>query len=463
MLLTISTTRRPATDLGYLLHKRPDKLQSFELAVGVAHVFYPVASDELCRATLFVEVDPVALVRGGGLDQYVNDRPYVGSSLLSVAIGRVFRSAMAGQSKERAEVAAAALPLTAEIPALPCRGGEALLQRLFEPLGYRVTARRLPLDETVPDWGDSRYHAVEIAGDVRLADLLTHLYVLIPVLDDDKHYWVGDEEVEKLLRHGERWLATHPERELITRRYLKHRPNLTREALSRLAGEEQADPERAQRRHDRAEADLERPLSLNEQRMRAVVDALRGAGAKVIADLGCGEGRLLRELALEKSFTSITGMDVSCRALEVAAKRLRLERQPERQRGRVTLIQGSLTYRDRRLDGLDAAAVVEVIEHLDPPRLDAFERALFGAARPRTVVLTTPNREYNARFEALEGGKLRHADHRFEWTRAEFSAWAAGVAGRCGYAVALGPVGPVDAELGAPTQMAIFTRKDGDA
>jgi 3' terminal RNA ribose 2'-O-methyltransferase Hen1 len=282
--------------------------------------------------------------------------------------------------------------------------------------------------------------------------------VLVPVLDDDKHYWVGEAEVEKLLRHGEGWLATHPEREAIAYRYLKHRRGLMRATLARLAEEDQPDQDAASEEHEREEETLEKRMSLNEERLGAVIAALKASQARRVLDLGCGEGKLLRALLAERQFEEIVGLDVSARTLERASERLRLEELPPRQRQRLRLVQGSLTYRDRRLEGFDAAAVVEVIEHLDPPRLQAFERVLFECARPGTVVLTTPNVEYNVRFESMPAGKLRHQDHRFEWTRAEFRAWADGVAARFGYRVRLAPIGPDDPEVGSPTQMAFFTR-----
>ena len=465
LLLTITNTHAPATDLGYLLHKSPYRAQSFPLSFGQAHVFYPEARPEECTAALLLDVDPVGLVRnrrgpsgeGRTLGQYVNDRPYVASSFLSVAMARVFGSAMSGKSKEHGELVETPLPLRAKISVLPCRGGEGFLRRLFEPLGYEVAARQHPLDEQFPEWGESPYFTVEISARVRLRDLLTHVYVLAPVLDNEKHYWVGDEEVEKLLRHGEGWLAAHPEREAIAHRYLKHRRSLANEALARLIEEEFPDPDAAEETHDNEEERVERPLSLNEQRLAAVVAALRGAQAKRVVDLGCGEGRLLRTLLADRSFDEVVGMDVSHRALEAAAGRLRLERLPEKMRERLKLIQGSLTYRDRRLAGFDAATVVEVIEHLDEPRLSAFERVLFEFARPGTVVLTTPNVEYNVKFEGLPAGRFRHKDHRFEWTRAEFRQWAEGVAARHGYTARFLPVGEEDPRVGAPTQMGVFT------
>jgi len=466
MLLTITTTHRPATDLGYLLHKNPARTQSFELSFGRAHVFYPEASADRCTASLLLDVDPVRLVRGrrgpegegGLLMQYVNDRPYVASSFLSVAIADLFGSAMAGRSKERPDLAAASIPLSARLAAVPCREGESFLRQLFEPLGYAVSAAAHALDPTMPEWGASRYYTLTLAAEKRLAELLTHLYVLVPVLDDEKHYWVGDDEVEKLVRHGEGWLASHPERETITRRYLKHRHSLVRDAIARLVTEEAPDEEDdARSTRDAEEGALERTLSLNQQRLGTVLGALRAAGARSVADLGCGEGRLLELLLADRAFERIVGMDVSWRALEMASDRLRLDRLPPKQRERIELIHGSLVYCDGRLAGFDAAAVVEVVEHLDPPRLAAFERVAFEHARPATVVLTTPNAEYNARWSSLPAGRFRHRDHRFEWTRDQFQGWAAGVAERFGYDVRFAPVGAADAEVGPPTQMAIFT------
>jgi 3' terminal RNA ribose 2'-O-methyltransferase Hen1 len=366
---------------------------------------------------------------------------------------------MSGKSKERQELADTALPFEARIAVLPCRGGEPLLRRLFEPLGYEVEATQHPLDPRFPEWGESRYFAITLKSKVRLSDLLAHLYVLIPVLDDDKHYWVGDAEVEKLLRHGEGWLREHPERELITDRYLKHQKRLAREALNRLIGEEEPAADELAESHSREEAVIEKSISLAEQRVGAVIAALRSSEAKRVLDLGCGEGRLLRALLQEKAFTEIVGLDVSHGALEIASRRLRLEDLPRMQKDRIQLIHGSLTYRDKRLAGYDAATVVEVIEHQDPPRLAALERVLFEFAKPRTVIVTTPNVEYNVKFETLPAGKMRHKDHRFEWTRGEFGSWATGIAERFGYSVRFLPIGPEDPAVGSPTQMGIFERR----
>jgi 3' terminal RNA ribose 2'-O-methyltransferase Hen1 len=474
MLLTISTTHRPATDLGFLLYKHPDHVHTVNLAFGTATVAYPVATDERCTVALLMDVDQVELVRGRRdssraavtLGQYVNDRPYAASSFLSTALAKVFGTAMTGRSKERPELAATAIPLEVHVAALPCRGGEAILRRLFEPLGYVVSAQPIPLDPTVTSWGMSQYFNVTLSGTHVVRDLLEHLYVLIPVLDNSKHYWVGDDEIERLLRRGGAWLASHPDKELISTRALRYDRRMTREALTRLttldSGGAEVDVDSVDTRADEAEQVVEERISLNEQRMAAVVDAVRESGARRVADMGCGEGRLIWQLLrLVPSVEKVVGVDVSMRSLQHAAKRLHLDTMAPSQRRRVDLFQGALTYRDKRLIGMDTVTLVEVIEHVDEPRLAALEGAVFESIGPRTVIVTTPNVEYNALFAGMDPRALRHRDHRFEWTRQQFLEWAVAVAQRHRYTVAVKPIGPVHEQLGPPTQMAVFTKSAG--
>jgi len=462
MLLRITTTHQPATDLGYLLGKHPERFQSFELAYGRAHVFYSEASADRCTACLLLDIDPVGLVRNhrgrpddAMLARYVNDRPYVASSFMSVAIAQVFGAAMAGTAKQHQALADTAIPLVVAVSAVPCRGGARLLRALFEPLGYEIVADRIALDEQFPEWGDGPYLRVTLRRTARLAEVLGHVYVLLPVLDNWKHYWVGDAELEKLLDHGAGWLAAHPARDEIVARYLKHQRSLTRAAFERLADDDiDVDDDQPDAQHEPA---VEARGSLNDRRLDAVAAEIETSGARSVIDLGCGEGRLLQRLARSKQLTRLAGIDVSPRALEIARDRLRLDELPEAQRARLAVFQASLVYRDARLAGFDAACAVEVIEHLEPSRLGAFERTVFEYARPATVIVTTPNAEYNVKLDGLPAGALRHRDHRFEWTRAELADWAHGVAARHGYAVRFVPVGEVDDALGSPTQMAVFS------
>jgi 3' terminal RNA ribose 2'-O-methyltransferase Hen1 len=451
VFLTLTSTAEPASDLGFLLHKHPERVQTFELSVGAAHVFYPEAGDRRCTVALLLEVDPVELVRGGrfgdgpALAAYVNDRPYAASSLLTVALGRVFRSAMAGTCHARPDLVGVPLPLEIHVPAVPDDGDPALVARLFEPLGWQVEVTVVPLDPQVPAWGDAPYADVRLTGTFTVADALRHLYVLLPALDGGKHYWVGADEVDKLVRSAGEWLGEHPERDWILRRSLAHRTEYVADASERLGVVVPVeDPE-----------PVGRPLS--QVRREVVLAELRAARASTVVDLGCGEGALLRELVADPAFTRVVGADVSHRALRRAAQRLGLDRVPDSVRARLTLLQSSATYRDARLAGADAVVLMEVIEHVDLDRLPSLERTVFGDAHPRTVVVTTPNEEYNVRYPTLHAGTMRHTDHRFEWTRAELEAWAARVASAYGYTYRTGAVGDVDPEVGPPSQLVVFT------
>ena len=486
MLLTITTTYQPATDLGYLLHKNPARLQTVEVSGGQAHVFYPEATAERCTAALLLDLDPVGLVRGRGgasgegfaLEQYVNDRPYVASSFLSVALSKAFGTAMNGTCKDRPTLPAEALPLAVTVAVVSAPGPD-WPRRLFEPLGYQVETEAYPLDPTQPTWGDSQYYTLRLRHDgLRLQDVLTHLYVLLPVLDNNKHYYIDQNEAEKLLHRGGDWLPHHPERGFITRRYLRYRALYVNPTLARLlegTEEELPDSEEtvdavppADSSADAASTRVAEPAadaralaaptlqpkqSLHDQRLQQVAHEIYQLAPKRVLDLGCGEGKLLRLLLRQPKIEFIRGMDVSHQALSRAAQRLHLDELSPRQRARIELIQGSLLYRDERLAGFDAAALVEVIEHLDENRLAALEAVVFAQARPAHVFVTTPNADYNQLFEKLNAGDFRHDDHRFEWTRAEFAAWATGVAERHGYQIRVVAMGD---EVGAPSQMAVF-------
>ena len=484
-MLTISTTRSPATDLGYILHKHPDRVQEFPVTYGVAHVFYPVATAERCTAALVVEIDPIKLTRRGNpnnklpeeaLQDYVNDRPYVASSHLVVAMADVFSTAMSGRCKPRPELPETILPLEAKIASVPCRWNDDLIHRLFTPLGYQVTAEPIPLDDQFPEWGNSRYYNLTLTADKTVRDLLHHLYVLIPVLDNSKHYWIGQDEVDKLLRMSEGWLDSHPAKDIILRRYLRHRRNLVDQANTALAEaqenaergdpddaapEPEAEPEAAAipaQPREPSEADIEKPMRLSDMRIAAVNQALTQCGATDVVDLGCGEGQLLEHLIKEPKFKRILGADVSTFAIAAAERKLRLRQMNPDQRKRIDIIQTSLIYRDQRIHGFQAAVAMEVIEHIDPPKLTAFSQVVLGEAQPTTLVITTPNIEYNALFTNMRSSGLRHRDHRFEWTREEFNNWATATADQYGYQVRVEGIGNEDPEHGHPTQMAIFTR-----
>ena len=455
MLLTITTTRKPATDLGYLLHKHPDKTQTFDTGAGKAHVFYTEATDERCTAALLLDIDPIELVRGPNpvLHDYVNDRPYVSSSFLSVAMSRTYATALAGRCRDRPELAKTPIPLEARITAVPCRGQDDLVQRLFTPLGYETE-----VEDGAGGSGKGRYRNVTLRATKTLADMLAHIYVLLPVADNRKHYYIGDAEVDKLMKRGRGWLDDHPERNLIVRRYLGNRRSLTAEAANQLDAEAGRDAEAENAENPAGTRRREHP-TLHDERIDWAVETLARLGPASIVDLGCGEGRLLRRLAERPEFTELAGADASAWLLEMAKHRLRKARKkragPDRD---VELFQTALTFRDERLEGYEAATLIEVIEHIEPNRLDTLEEVVLGRIRPAILLVTTPNREYNVLYPGLEEGGFRHRDHRFEWTRAEFRRWADQAAERRGYTVTIGGVGEADDTWGQPTQTGVFER-----
>lgn len=464
MLIQISTTRCPATDLATLLHKSAQRCQTTPLSFGKAHVFYPTASEAQCTAVLLLDIDPIEIIRTKGrssdspLEQYVNDRPYVASSFLSVALAQSFGSALNGRCKFRPELVGEVFPLKVEIHVVLARGGAQIIERLFLPLGYKIEIKNYSLDERFLEWGDSNIYTVTLENNLKVKELLSHLYVLIPVLDAKKHYFVGEEEMEKLLKHGEGWLAQHPEKEMISTRFLKYRRSLAKMALERL-NEEEAIEEEVETRFKTTEEEIEESKNLNDERYGTVLSVLKNNQVESVIDIGCAEGRFLKLLLNERQFKRIMGMDVSIRSLEIASERLRLNDLPQLQKERIKLMHGSTMYRDKRLAGFDAITVIEVIEHMELYRLAHFERVLFEFAAPRVIVITTPNTEYNVVWKNLLAGKLRHPDHRFEWDRKQFQDWANGMAEKYKYNVTFFPIGQSDAEHGSPTQMGIFKRE----
>jgi 3' terminal RNA ribose 2'-O-methyltransferase Hen1 len=455
VLLEITTTHYPATDLGFLLNKHPDRLQSVELAIGKAHVFYREANNAVCTACLLLDINPIDLVRTRGqmafLQQhYVNDRPYTANSFLSTAMVKAFGSAMNGTAKGKPELVDAPLPLKAALYSLTADCDPSFINKLLEPLGYNITVETLPLDERFSSWGLSKAVNLTVEKTTTVQELLSQLYVFILALDNDRHYWISRTDIDTLLRRGEGWLQDHPEKEWITKRFLKNLRTYTSQALLRLAGEEAL---------EEADTRSKEWVSLHEQRLQKAYEFIKQSGAATVLDLGCGEGKLMKKLIRDSRFKRIVGMDVSFSELQKAKENLFLDTASPLMRERIALFQGSVTYKDDRMKGFDAAALVEVIEHLDEERLPSMERVVFGSAGPTTVVLSTPNAEHNSVYERLNADAFRHEDHRFEWTREQFKQWCAKVCAQFNYEVAIYPVGEEAPGVGAPSQMAVFKKK----
>ena len=447
MLITITYEGEKTQELGYLLHKRPGTVQTFSLNFGKAYVFYPEVSDKRTTAALLLDINALDLAKGKenspntGLFDYVNDRPYTCNSFMSVALNRVFGTAMNGRCDKRQELADTPLDLTAKVCMLRCEDGE-LPESIFEPLGYTVETERSLLDERFPEWGDSPYIDLTVKGRVKLSELLEHLYVLIPFFDGSKHYYIDNSEIEKLLSHGGEWLKTHPCRETIVRGYFNNIRSVTMSALDILSEDEE----------DNTPPETKR---LDTERLDTITKAVLDSGAKTVLDLGCGEGKYAARLAQEQQISRITAADVSVKVLEAAKKRM--AKMPQFQQDKAGFIQASALCRDSRFDGHDCCLLVEVIEHIDEERMPVLERVVFELAHPGTVIVTTPNAEYNSNYEFLPEGELRHTDHRFEWDREKFCSWTEDICKKYGYSVTITGIGKDDEIKGAPTQMGVFS------
>ncbi|MED5803035.1 3' terminal RNA ribose 2'-O-methyltransferase Hen1 [Gordonia sp. Z-3] len=437
------TVQLPATDLGFLLYKHPDRVQRFATSQGGATVFFPVASPELCSVVLHVDGAGAKVDRAEGMGRYVNVVPFAASSRLVVVLGKVFGDALAGRCATRPELVDNRWPMTLTVPSVPT-GGRCSPAELFEPLGWTVQTSAQPLEP--PQWGDSEFVTISLSGVHTVRDALRHLSVCLPVLAGAKHYFVDDAEVDKLQRLGDGWLDTHPRRDDIAAGYVKHVRSLTDEAVMRLAG----DVTTAQPADD-ANAVPERRASLARHRREWVVESLARAGARSVLDAGCGEGRLLAELVTALPGAQIAGVDVAPAMVDRARERL------QRWRG-TSVWQSSLMYTDPRCRGFDAVVLMEVIEHIEFDRLPTAMSSVFDEMAPRTVVITTPNHDHNEAYGLA--GQWRHPDHRFEFTRADFAQWCASVAEEYRYRVTIDGVGEPVEGLGAPTQCAVFTRDD---
>ena len=456
MILELTTTHKPATDLGYLLHKHPDKLQTVELSVGSAHMFYPEASEDSCTACLMLDINPIDLVRGDKgrnaflQEHYVNDRPYTSNSFLSTALVKAFGSAINGTCHTKPELALTAIPLKAKIHSLKVDCDKSYINKLFEPLDYKISYETIQLDSTFPSWGESKIVNLTIEKTTTLKEFLSQLYVFMVVLDNDRHFYISRNDIDVLIRRGENWLENHPEKDWITKRYLKNLRTLTSQALLRLANEDELIEE---------QQTPERKINLHQQRLNKALELLKESGAESILDIGCGEGKLLKMLLKEGQFKKIAGMDVSFGELQKAKENLYLDQASPAMRDRIKIFQGSVTYKDERLKNFDAAALVEVIEHLDEERLPAMEKVVFGFAKPNFIIISTPNAEYNVVFEKLQAETFRHDDHRFEWTRKEFADWCNKICDEFKYEVSIYPVGQEEENIGAPSQLAMFKKK----
>ena len=444
MLLTLACSGKDAPDLSWLLHKRPNRLQAFDLPYGKAFVFFPEYTETRSVVSLLLEINQEALndlcKNKEGEFQFVNPRQFLSSSLLSGAIGKVFSSAIKGICADKPELVNKEYDLELELTNFSCRLKPEYVARIFKPLGYAIA-----FDNISSDFPREKLIVgnLRLKGKTNLKDLLSQLYILIPVFDRYLHFWIDEPQLQRFIRLTAGWLESHPEKRFILTEYFWPAADFKSRVLERfnaipgLSSNEKAQP-------------------LKIQRHEAIEATLAIHGAKTIIDLGCGEGSLIFYLLEQKKYAKIAGTDISAKNIESAKKRI--AGRPSRACREDDLFVSSLTYPDKRLRGYDAAVLSEVIEHFEINRMNTVMKNILGAAKPQIFIMTTPNRAYNNQFSGLADGAMRHPDHRYEFTEEEFTNFCRKNASAFGYEVELEPIGEISPEFGAPTLMGVFKK-----
>ncbi len=442
MILNFNVKGENADKISFLLHKSPNKLHQFSLGFGSAYVFYSKYERNDVSFSLLVDIDPIDLVRGKnknsqGIFDYVNDRPYATSSFLCSAIAQVFSTALSGRSKEYEHLVKEEMEFKVEVVSLKVKTNLIMLNKIFDPLGYELEIKSHLLDEKIFGEEESNYVDLILKNKLTLQSVLQHLYVLIPVFDNNKHYFVNNDEVEKLLSKGGDWIDVHPEKDFITSRYLNSK-FIDAKKLESLFSKEQNKMIEERKKN-----------SLNSQRLSQVTDVIESLNIKSLVDLGCGEGKLIKELLNNTSVEKILGVDISINVLKKAARKLKYDTVKDK----IELVQSSAVYYDERFTEYEAICLIEVIEHIDEQKLYLLKENVFNLVKPKYVIITTPNVEYNTVYE-LDG--YRHSDHRFEWSRSEFRLWCEEICNQYNYDVEYFSIGEEMETVGNSTQMGVF-------
>jgi 3' terminal RNA ribose 2'-O-methyltransferase Hen1 len=446
------------------------------MSFGEGYVYFQENPQGDNSLSLLVDVDPLATVQGRGqlshMDGlYVNDRAYVPSSLLTSALTKAFGTALSGRCKERPELASTPIDWTVSVPVVTSDWRTEILWSLFGPLGYEVRMAHVEREghrSSHPDVA-SDLTGVKLCTTATMREVLSHLVVLIQVLDQDNHRWLDEQDLDPFMRRVEGWLPEHPYGMFILKRALKHQKHLIKAVIAKFPAIVDSQARISSINSEMWDASqleeyADQPLSLNRQRFAVVQELIERLQPRSLVDLGCGDGSFIGFLAngaLLHPMERIIGMDVSASELARAKTRMEhLSSLPGR-RTPVEWLLGSLLYRDPRIKGLDMAILIEVIEHIDPWRLPALERQVFGEGGYASIVVTTPNREFNLIYGLSEEHSLRHRDHRFEWTRQEFQEWVQKIASQYGYEWQIQGIGTVSLDHGSPSQMVLFQKSKG--
>ncbi|PYF06198.1 3' terminal RNA ribose 2'-O-methyltransferase Hen1 [Ureibacillus chungkukjangi] len=447
MQLTIRGTGQDIQVISYLLAKNPNNLYERRVSGHLVRMFFSQFSEEEVEVTFFVTPDPIELSRNNSkvydITSYINDREFVVSSIFCTFLRTALGTALNGKPVEEYEPwVNHPFPLEFSFGPVASQLTDQDIQSLFQPLGYAVEITYGEADYNMDFKSKSSARFITLKGSTTLQMGLRQLFVLIPVLDNYKHYYIDEQEVEKIVRYGEGWLDKHPKREFILRQALRFK-----EVYGQFENQ-----------HTKKENESSPKLRLNDLRYDKIVGKVNQLKRKeTVVDLGSGEGKLSEKLGFIDGVKEILAVEPSESATLKALKRFEKAAQ-DKNFVKPRQIFGSLFYYDERLKGKDVLILCEVIEHIDEYRLPKIIQTILQDYRPRTLIITTPNQEYNEVYGM--GGDYRHPDHRFEWTREEFQTWCKTQNENHEYNIAFDGIGEEHELHGYPTQMCLFTRKE---
>ncbi|TDL78499.1 3' terminal RNA ribose 2'-O-methyltransferase Hen1 [Peribacillus frigoritolerans] len=447
MQLTIKATGDNVKAISYLLSKNPNNLYERNHKGHLVRLFYSKFEETELEVTIFVTPDPIDLVKNNSnsydITHYINDREFAVSSLFCSFIRSALGTALNGQPKEEySEWVNYRFSFQFEFGPVVSSLSDKQLKDLFEPIGYEVAISRPDIEYSFEMKDKSSARSICLKGMKTLQNGLRQLFVLIPVIDNYKHYYIDDKEIEKLERYGEGWLEDHPKRDYIYRQSLRFK-----EIFSIVENK---------KTEEKKEEKIEK-VRLNDLRYEKIIDFVNQMKPRSIVDFGSGEGKLSVRLGFADGVKEIMAVEPSQSATLKAIERFDKVKNKEKFVVPET-IWGSLFYYDERLKGKDVMILCEVIEHIDEFRLPKVLDTILHDYQPNALIITTPNREYNEIYDMED--HFRHNDHRFEWTRAEFRHWCEERNHRKIYDLQFEGIGEEHDRHGFPTQMCVFVRKE---
>ncbi|WP_141431100.1 3' terminal RNA ribose 2'-O-methyltransferase Hen1 [Bacillus sp. 03113] len=450
MQLSVKAVGDGAKILSYLIAKNPYNLYDRDEKSNRVRLVYTVFDEKEVEVVIFVTPDPVELVRNSAnafdITQYINDREFAVSSLFCTNIRKALGTALNGKPKEEYQKwVNHPFELHMNFGPVASHLSDENIVELLHPLGYIVEIERGETNYSFELKQRSSSRFIHLKGQQTIQQALRHLFILIPVIDNYKHYFIDEHEIEKLVRYGEGWLDSHPLREYIIKQSLRFSELINQ--FPSLA-----------KKDDEEEHSSAPKVRLNELRYQAVVEKIKSLSQRAsIVDFGSGEGKLSVRLSNIPDVKEVLAVEPSETAQLRAIQRFE-KASYNQTHVSPTPILGSLFYYDERLLNKDVMILCEVIEHIDEYRLPNIMKTIFREYQPKTLIVTTPNREYNEVYAMDE--IVRHSDHRFEWTRQEFKSkcetWIKNVL----YSMEFEGIGLEHEEYGHPTQMCTFVRKE---